>query len=392
METNLCILYNKELWFQIGELIQELIVLVKNCFLIDEKNHNNIWNLFGQDLFQFFEKFSDVEKEILPKTSYAILTIGTLRFQASYNENKLCFLEDELLKNINIFRNNLCIILFIKELSFLNAKIHNRHVFLRIFLRRIFLRKGIISLKINKFIIILNENDLQNIVNKSNFNFIIGGKQDRFKKLEKKKISSKFFSSVNFLIPSSNLILFSEKFEYIYDPKTSHKTMIKPKLDLIVQPHCSDYLELEKREWFLEFFYKNIKFHEFHYSILRKLLKNILNLKNNLPKTNKVYQNFLLQCNEFAYKRILRWSRISKKFNGEKNFIEKILRIVIPSISNELFLLQERQLILLTRSFFLSDLLYNRDIKRIDLHVQRIICKISTLKKKFLNKFLISNE
>ena len=141
METNLCILYNKELWFQIGELIQELIVLVKNCFLIDEKNHNNIWNLFGQDLFQFFEKFSDVEKEILPKTSYAILTIGTLRFQASYNENKLCFLEEELFKNINIFKNNLCIIIFIKELAFINDKIFNRTFPLRVFLKRIFFEK-----------------------------------------------------------------------------------------------------------------------------------------------------------------------------------------------------------------------------------------------------------
>ena len=104
MGTSLCIWYNKELWFQIGELIQELIILVKNCFLIDEKNHNNIWNLFGQDLFQFFEKFSDIEKEILPKTSYTVLALGILRFQESYNENKLCFLEEELFKNINIFR------------------------------------------------------------------------------------------------------------------------------------------------------------------------------------------------------------------------------------------------------------------------------------------------
>ena len=113
MKTNLSFLYYEELWYQVGDLIQELIMLVKNCFYIEIKK-NNLWNLYRKDLFAFTNKFTNFDKEVLPKISFTVLIIGATRFIASFNEDKIVFLEEEIYKNRSNIYNNFPTILFLK--------------------------------------------------------------------------------------------------------------------------------------------------------------------------------------------------------------------------------------------------------------------------------------
>ena len=117
MSLGLSLVYKEDLWFQIGELIEDLVILVKDCFFIHNTQKDNIWNLFGKNLFFFHGKFTNSEKELLPQSSFLVLTIGVLRFHALYNEEKLVFIENEIHKNKSIFKNNKVILLLFQEIS-----------------------------------------------------------------------------------------------------------------------------------------------------------------------------------------------------------------------------------------------------------------------------------
>ena len=141
MATKLCLVYCENLWFQVGELIQDLIILIKNCFFIDVKELNNIWNLFGKDLYLFFKKFTRAELDLLPKISPLILLMGVLRFQPLYNEDKLGILECEIQNNSNIFGNNMAIILFFRELFSIYKTVFSENLTLNLRLQRLLSKK-----------------------------------------------------------------------------------------------------------------------------------------------------------------------------------------------------------------------------------------------------------
>ena len=374
MKTYLCILYNKQLWFQIGELIQELIILVKNCFFIDDHNQNKLWDLFGRDLFQLFEKFSDAEKEILPKIPSTILSLGILRFQISYNENKLSFLEEEIYRNMHGIRKNLCTIVLIKELISLNLKLNSKKFPFKIFLKRIFYGKNLSSGRIDKFIKMLTEKDFSS--DHKNFSNLIG----------EKMVLKKLFSSVIYLNSFPNPIFSFKKNKCSYYCKKYNRTLSKPKINIVVQNLLLEHIDLEKKEWIFKFSYKNEKCHEINQTIFKYSFKNNSTLVESKSTAFKYYLRTLNDCIKFKKKKNLRWARVSKKLYGDKKFIEEIFRILIPNLSIKVFLSEERQLISILRNSFPNDLMNYYGSKKKLLYVQQVLNRISTLTKNYMVK------
>ena len=46
MSLGLSTIYKEDLWFQMGELIEDLVILVKDCFFIHTTQNDNIWTKF----------------------------------------------------------------------------------------------------------------------------------------------------------------------------------------------------------------------------------------------------------------------------------------------------------------------------------------------------------
>ena len=116
MTIKLNFLFREDLWFQIGELIEDLVILVRDCFFVKNTKNYNIWSLFGKNLCSFLYKFSDTQRELLPQMSSIVLTIGVVRFQSLYEEEKLILIENEIHVNKKTFRSNMTLILLFQEI------------------------------------------------------------------------------------------------------------------------------------------------------------------------------------------------------------------------------------------------------------------------------------
>ena len=385
MKTNLCLLYHEELWYQVGELIQELVILIKNCFLIKTINNKNIWNIFGDEILMFFHKFTNSDKEILPRISLIILTIGILRFQPSFDEDKIIILEKEIYNSTYFRGDNFAIILFFRELVFFYSKITFKD-FPGDQLFPIILKKKIVfSEKIRKAINSLwGENFhqitqlFQSIEKISKKNQIISSKIE---------IIKKNFSSM-YTINQPNLkIVQREKFArfsstkstYIYYAQKGKYQEKNLKLPLIFHYLPFNLFTWEKEEWFFNNILINTKTKKLDF-----FFNQVLNRKFCID--TDYYSQFFINLNKYSSKINLRWSYLCKKLNGDKIFIEKLFKFIFPKIPNTAILTQERELISLVKDCFFASLVDNNGTGNSSYNIQKILNKISILKTKILKK------
>lgn len=375
MNSNLGHFYYDELWFQIGELIQELIILAKNCFFIENNGKKTIWTLFGRDLFEFFKKFTDLEKEILPKTSSAIFTIGATRFQKSYNEDKLLLIEEELYKNVNPLGNNLAIILFLQELKHIYSTLYDENSTQIFILNRILLKKIIFSNRIKKLLTIFSQIfftcgringlrekiKLRNTLKESNFN---------------RAYIKKVFSPYRKIFP------FLNKMKYLFSSKINKWQKINLRA-IVISHNCQPkVLQLDKEDWFFNYSYKTLKYKTINQKFLQNqaLPKNISGKKN--YDLSCFYQHFFSKICVLSNKINFRLSKLSKKLNGNKIFIEKLLQYNLYKIPTRFLLSQERQIISINRaSYFIKPSKYEV-FENFSFDIQKTLNKLWDIKKK----------
>jgi hypothetical protein len=380
MNTKLCLLFSEELWFQISELIQDLIILVKNCFFIDIKGKNNIWNVFGKNLLIFFKNFSNIEFEILPKLSSIILTIGIIRFHQSFNEDKIVLIEAELFKNINIFGSNLAIILFFQELRTLyNSLFYNQFTLIP-FLYKVFSKKINFFKRKKRFLLFFLKNHLLKI----KFSKIEAEdtQNDAILSYHERKIYKKIFFQINTNRIKNNKVYFSRNSMHfnLFDENEIRKINTKSFSDSNTQK--SDFLELEKKDWFFNFSYRNIKFKKICSTFFLNSFNNSLIQGKICSEITIFYQKKIFAFYNYSYKINLRWSQISKKMNGNKIFIEDLFQYILLDLMKKIFLNQERQIILMVRGSY-TNKSFGPDLsKNFDYDIKKTLHKILALNSK----------
>ena len=380
MNTKLCLLFNEELWFQISELIQDLIILVKNCFFIDIKGKNNIWNVFGKNLLIFFKNFSNIEFEILPKLSSIILTIGIIRFHQSFNEDKIVLIEAELFKNINIFGSNLAIILFFQELRNLyNSLFYNQFTLIP-FLYKVFSKKINFFKRKKRFLLFFLNHHLLEI----KFSKIEAEdpQNDAILSYHERKIYKKIFLQINTNRIKNNKFYFSRdsvNFN-LFEENEIRKLNTKYFSDSNIQK--SDFLELEKKDWFFNFSYANIKFKKICNTFFLNSFITSLIQRKIYSEITIFYQKKIFAFYNYSYKINLRWSQISKKMNGNKIFIEDLFQYILLDLTKKIFLNQERQIILMVRASYTNKTFRPDLSKNFDYNIKKTLHKIWALNSK----------
>ena len=386
MSLGLSLVYKEDLWFQIGELIEDLVILVKDCFFIHNTQKDNIWNLFGKNLFFFHGKFTNSEKELLPQSSFLVLTIGVLRFHALYNEEKLVFIENEIHKNKSIFKNNKVIILLFQEIIIIYSTLSIKDRILHTRLYKVLWTKIITSDKIKKFILIIAEKNLNLGKN------IFTEKKKKKKNVNKINLFERFFVSkydskygVHFLkyfdVPTRQFF-----FKKI---KTLCQLL---KQSLVFHDEKTDFLDLEKRE-----LYDNYIFKISTYGKLNSIRTNTFEDHEHIFKQKSVefylfYQKFFFKFFTFSYKQNLRWSKVSKKINGKNFFFQKLADSILSQFSSKLVLNQERQLISIFQKKGLDNFLKKKTPERYIFSVQEILNKLFIMKQKLLGRKLYRNK
>jgi len=386
MSLGLSLVYKEDLWFQIGELIEDLVILVKDCFFIHNTQKDNIWNLFGKNLFFFHGKFTNSEKELLPQSSFLVLTIGVLRFHALYNEEKLVFIENEIHKNKSIFKNNKVILLLFQEIIVIYSTLSIKDRILHNRLYKVLWTKIITSDKIKKFILIIAEKNLSLGKN------IFTEKKKKKKNVNKINLFERFFVSkydskygVHFLkyfdVPTRQFF-----FKKI---KTLCQLL---KQSLVFHDEKTDFLDLEKRE-----LYDNYIFKISTYGKLNSIRTNTFEDHEHIFKQKSVefylfYQKFFFKFFTFSYKQNLRWSKVSKKINGKNFFFQKLADSILSQFSSKLVLNQERQLISIFQKKGLDNFLKKKTPERYIFSVQEILNKLFIMKQKLLGRKLYRNK
>ena len=386
MSLGLSLVYKENLWFQIGELIEDLVILVKDCFFIHNTQKDNIWNLFGKNLFFFHGKFTNSEKELLPQSSFLVLTIGVLRFHALYNEEKLVFIENEIHKNKSIFKNNKVILLLFQEIIVIYSTLSIKDRILHNRLYKVLWTKIITSDKIKKFILIIAEKSLNLGKN------IFTEKKKKRKNVNKINLFERFFVSkydskygVHFLkyfdVPTRQFF-----FKKI---KTLCQLL---KQSLVFHDEKTDFLDLEKRE-----LYDNYIFKISTYGKLNSIRTNTFEDHEHIFKQKSVefylfYQKFFFKFFTFSYKQNLRWSKVSKKINGKNFFFQKLADSILSQFSSKLVLNQERQLISIFQKKGLDNFLKKKTPERYIFSVQEILNKLFIMKQKLLGRKLYRNK
>jgi hypothetical protein len=147
----------------------------------------------------------------------------------------------------------------------------------------------------------------------------------------------------------------------------------------------SDFLELEKKDWFFNFSYRNIKFKKICSTFFLNSFVNSLNPGKIRSEITIFYQKIFFAFFNCSYKINLRWSQISKKMNGNKIFIEDFFQYILLDLTKKIFLNQERQIILMvgasyTKKSFQLDL-----SKNFDYNIKKTLHKIWALNYKNLS-------
>ena len=386
MSLGLSTIYKEDLWFQMGELIEDLVILVKDCFFIHTTQNDNIWTLFGKNLFFFHGKFTNTEKELLPQISFLVLTIGVVRFHALYNEEKLVFIEHEIHKNKSIFKNNSAIILLFQEIIVIYSTLSIKDRILHNRLCKVLWTKIITSDKIKKFILIIAEKNLnlgKNIFTEKNKKKKNVNKINLFERFFVSKYDSKY--GVHFLkyfdVPTRQFF-----FKKI---KTLCQLL---KQSLVFHDEKNDFLDLEKRE-----LYDNYIFKISTYGKLNSIRTNTFEDHEHIFKQKSVefylfYQKFFFKFFTFSYKQNLRWSKVSKKINGKNFFFQKLADSILSQFSSKLVLNQERQLISIFQKKGLDNFLKKKTPERYIFSVQEILNKLFIMKQKLLGRKLYRNK
>lgn len=391
MSLRLSFVYKEDLWFQIGELIEDLVILVKDCFFIHNTQKDNIWNLFGKNLFFFHGKFTDIEKELLPKTQFLVLTISVVRFHTLYNEEKLVFIENEIYKNKSIFKNNNAIIMLFQEIVVIYSTLSIKDRIFHTRLHKVLWTKIITSDKIKKFILIIAEKNLNLVENiftrKKNF------QEKKRKKFNKINLFERFFLSkydskygMHFLkyfdVPTRQFF-----FKII-------KTLCQlPRPCLVFHNEKPDFFDLEKQEWYDDYIFKVSTYGKLGSTRLNTFKDREHIFKQKSVKIHLFYQKFFFNFSNFSYKQNLRCSKVSKKINGKIFFFEKLANNVVTQSSSQLILNQERQLISIFQKKDLDYFLVKKTPERYIFSIQKILNKLSIMKQKlFGKKFYISKN
>jgi len=384
MLSNLCSLHVNDLWFQIGELLQELIIIVKGCFFIDDNNGNTVWEIFGGDLLVFFNKFTKSEKELLPLTISMTFPILITRFQPSFNEDKLVFLENEILKNKRTSRNNSVMVLLFQEILPIYFLLYNNNFILNVIFQRLFLNKIKISGKIKRFIVSLSRNYSLNwryfLINQNT-------KLKNSKKIAKNKGKlEKNFASIYKIKNRPNNCFYSGKHSILNF--LIWRKFIKNKFRIFLTPHflLPKFLKINKEDWFFEYSYRNIKYKPLKNRFFQNSATHRTILIKKFYFIRFFYYKFFTNFYKFSHKVKVRWSKLGKKLNGDKFFIEKLTKSILTSHSDKIILNQERQLALIIRNYSFNYLERFRNSGNFSFDIQKTLNKISIVKTKILYK------
>ena len=384
MTIKLNFLFREDLWFQIGELIEDLVILVRDCFFVNNTKNYSIWSLFGKNLCSFLYKFSDTQRELLPQMSSIVLTIGVIRFQSLYEEEKLIFIENEIHVNKKTFRRNMALIFLVQEIISIYKTLSINDFNLTIRMYKVLLKKIFMSEKIKKVILIIFQKNLtleyDNKKKKKNLKEKVG-KASYQTSLFSKVFISKYNFNYDF-----NLL----KYTGLYISKFSYKK-IKTTIPNLKQIFLFNYgklsfFDLEKKQWYDNYIYKISTREKMESIFLLDLKDSSYGTKEKSGKTLSFYKRFFFNFLNFSYRKNLRWSKLSKKIGGKNSFFEKLTNSFFISFHNKLTLNQERQLISIfpikTKEIFLK----NKNPKNYSFYVQEILNKLSFLKSKILIK------
>jgi|AntRauMFilla1563_2_1112583.scaffolds.fasta_scaffold00488_13 hypothetical protein len=375
-------LYFNELWFQISELIQELIIVVKSCFFIDDDEFHTIWDIYGKNLINFFNHFTSNEREILPKTLSLIFPILINRFQYSFNEDKLLFLENEILKSMNTLKNNLIRVLFFREILPVYFFLNNKNLVLNCQFHKVLFKNLFLSETLKKFICSISQNYL-NILKDSKISQ--NNNSTNIKKISKNRVSlNKIFISRHKIIYNHDGLYISKQLKVlnflIGSKVTKNKFLTFPKIHYF----SPKFFKKDKEYWFFEYVYRNLKYDQLKY---RFFLNSII--QKNLPSKklhplNFFYCKFFQNFTKFSQNLKIRWSKISKNLNGDKFFIEKLLRYILVNLDIIFTLNQERQFVLTIKTYPPRNLIIYKNERQLSFEIQKVLNKISIIKTKIL--------
>jgi len=382
MTIKLNFLFREDLWFQIGELIEDLVILVRDCFFVKNIKNYNIWSLFGKNLCSFLYKFSDTQRELLPQMSSIVLTIGVVRFQSLYEEEKLILIENEIHVNKKTFRSNMTLILLFQEIISIYKTLSIKDFILAIRMYKVLFKKISMSEKIKKFILIIFQKTLtleyDNNTKKKNLKEKVG-KVSCPTSLFSKIFISKYNFNCDF-----NLL----KYMGLYISKFSYKkiktTIPNLKQIFLFKNGKPSFFDLEKKQWYDNYIYKISTREKIESIFLLDLKHNSYGSKEKSGKTLSFYKRFFFNFLNFSYRKNLRWSKLSKKIGGKNSFFEKLTNSFFIPFHNKLTLNQERQLISIfpikTQEIFLK----NKNPKNYSFYVQEILNKLSFVKRNIL--------
>lgn len=326
------------------------------------------------------------EKELLPQSSFLVLTIGVVRFHALYNEEKLVFIENEIHKNKSIFKDNKAIVLLFQEIIVIYPTLSIKDRILNARLHKVLSTKIITSDKIKKFILIIAEKNLNFREN------IFTEKRRRRRKVNKINLFERFFVSKYDNKYGVHFLKYFDVSTHQFFLKKIKTLCQRLKQNLIFHDEKPDFLDLEKREWYDSYIFKISTYgkpdsihpttFEDHEHIFKQ--KNV--------KPHLFYQKFFFKFFTFSYKQNLRWSKMSKKINGKNLFFEKLADSNLTQFSSKLVLNQERQLISIFQKKGLDNFLKKKTPERYIFSVQEILNKLSIMKQKFLGRKFNRNK
>jgi len=380
MISKISYVYFNELWFQIGELIQELIMVVKSCFFIDDDDFHTIWDVYGRNLFNFFNHFTSNEREILPKALSLIFPILISRFQYSFNEDKLLFLENEILKSMNALRNNLTRVLFFREIYPIYFFLNNKNLILNCQFHKVLFKNHFLSETLKKFICSISQNYL-NILKDSKISQ--NNKSTNIKKISKNRLSlNKIFVSRHKIIHNHKGLYISKQLKVlnflIGSKVTKNKFLTFPKIHYF----SPKFLKKDKEYWFFEYVYRNLKYSQLKYRFFLNSIKQKNLHSKKLHPLNFFYCEFFQNFTKFSQNLKVRWSKISKNLNGDKFFTEKLLRYILVNLDSIFTLNQERQFVLTVKTYLPRNLIIYKNERQLSFEIQKVLNKISIIKAK----------
>lgn len=200
--------------------------------------------LIWQKFIFFHGKFTNPEKELLPQSSFLVLTIGVVRFHALYNEEKLVFIENEIHKNKSIFKDNKAIVLLFQEIIVIYPTLSIKDRILNARLHKVLSTKIITSDKIKKFILIIAEKNLNFREN------IFTEKRRRRRKVNKINLFERFFVSKYDNKYGVHFLKYFDVSTHQFFLKKIKTLCQRLKQNLIFHDEKPDFLDLEKREWY----------------------------------------------------------------------------------------------------------------------------------------------